>query len=85
MKRGFKIWLWIFVVHFIINIIYFLMHKLFWWVNDGYVLFLSPATIVCVAGGCGIGKLIFLFLISGIVISFILTGIILLFSKKESS
>jgi len=83
MKKGFKIWLWIFVIHFVINMIYFLMDKLFWWVKDDYILILSPATIVCVGGGCGTGFLIFLMLISGLIISTILTGIILLFIRKK--
>ena len=84
MKKGLKIWLWIFAIHFIINMIYILMETLFWWVSDDYFLILSPTTIFCAGGGCGMGSIIFLILISGLIISTILTGIILLFSRKTS-
>lgn len=82
MKKGLKLGLWIFAVHFIINIIYILMENLFWQVSDDYFLILSPATIFCAGGGCGTSSIIFLILISGLIISALLTGIILLFGRK---
>lgn len=83
MKRLYKLWLWIFAIYFIINLIYLFMAKSFWWVNDGYGLILTPTLIFCVAGGCGMLKLIFLILISSLIISGILAGIIWLFINRK--
>ncbi|MEI6058582.1 MAG: hypothetical protein WCP89_02315, partial [archaeon] len=87
MKRGLKIWLWAYAVHFIVNVAYWLImtsplgRTLRF--KFGYMIVMSPLMIFCVDGG---GKCIGLtIIISGAIISAIITGLVLMFSKSNKS
>lgn len=90
MKKVLKIWFYVFAAHLLINITYWMLLtsslRGVFDLKDDYMIILSPLMIGCAAGNCGTLGLLTTIILSGLVISFILTmPLIFLFTKKKSN